>query len=121
MAILALPFPTYQPAMRVIASITKAFPAVITTTFAHQYETGMIARLNVPLGFGMVQVNQLYGPITVTNPTTFTMAINTTTFDAFATPADFPFSQQYAQVTIIGEVNETILYAEKNVLPYSAQ
>lgn len=86
MAILATQFPVYQPAMRIISSITNADPAVVTTTFNHQYQSGLIVRLNVPLGYGMQQANQLYGPIMVTGDTTFTIDIDTTFFDPLVVP-----------------------------------
>lgn len=118
--ILAQKFPVFQKAMRVISSITNANPAAVTTTFNHQYVTGMIVRLNVPNGFGMVQANQLYGPIIVTGDTTFTIDINTLNFDVFAAPSTFPLNSQYAQCTPIGELSPILSAATQNVLPYPA-
>jgi len=86
MSILAEANPVFQRAMRVISSITNANPAVVTTTFDHQYLTGLIVRLNIPKGYGMSQANQLYGPITVTGSTTFTIDIDSTLFDTFIVP-----------------------------------
>jgi len=120
MSILATPFPVYQPAMRIIASISNAFPAVVTTTFNHQYKTGTIVRLNIPLGYGMYQANQLTGEIAVTGATTFAIAIDTTLFDPFTTPSTFPETFQHAQCVPIGENNDTLKAAVFNVLPYSA-
>lgn len=120
MAILANPNPIFQPAMRIISSITNANPAAVTTTFAHQYTTGIVARLNVPNGFGMVQANQLYGDIVVTGDTTFTIDIDTTGFDIFAAPSTFPQNQQSATVTAIGEINLDSNAPERNVLPFNA-
>lgn len=120
MAILANTRPIYQPAMRIISSITNDFPALVTTTFNHQYSTGMIIRLNIPQGFGMQEANQLYGPITVTGDTTFTIDIDTTNMDPYEAPTDFPFSYQYGQTTPMAEINSTILYATRNILPYSS-
>lgn len=120
MAILAQQNPVFQPAMRIIASITKASPALVTTTFAHNYETGEILRINIPPGFGMQQANQLYAPIIVTGSTTFTIAIDTTKFDTFSAASTFPDNQQYAQVTPIGESNNQLTAAVQNVLPYGA-
>lgn len=118
MAILAQTNPTFQPAMRIIASITNTFPVVVTTTFDHNYITGETLRLNIPRGFGMQQINQQYTDIIVTGATTFTMNIDATGYDAFIIPADNPghfFTQ--AQVTPIGEVNQLLRAAVKNVLP----
>lgn len=120
MAILAQPFPVFQKAMRIISAITNANPAAVTTTFNHQYVTGMIVRLNIPNGFGMVQANQLYGAIVVTGDTTFTIDIDTTTFDVFAAPSSFPLNYQYAQCTPIGEISPLLSAATQNVLPYPA-
>lgn len=120
MAILAQQFPVYQPAMRIIASITTANPATVTTTFAHQYLTGTICRLHIPLGFGMYQANNLYAPITVTGTTTFTIDIDTTQFQPFAAPVTFPLDAQSAVVVPIGELNNQLTAAVQNVLPYTA-
>lgn len=116
MAIFANSNPIFQPAMRIIDSITNSFPAVVTTTFDHQYITGTIVRLDIPLGFGMHQANQQTGPIEVTGSTTFTIAIDTTFYDPFSAPATWPLEAQQAQVVPIGEVNETLKAATVNVL-----
>lgn len=118
MPILALPTPVFKPAMRIITNITNANPASITTSFAHGYITGLIVRLDVPLGFGMQQVNQKFGTITVTGNTTFTITIDTTQFDPFSTPAAWPYSYQSAQSVPIGEDNSILTGAVVNVLPY---
>jgi hypothetical protein len=120
MSILAQQYPVYQPAMRVISAITNANPAQVTTTFNHQYATNLIVRLNIPLGFGMQQANQLQGTITVNSPTTFLITIDTTLFSAFSTPANYPYSYQSATVVPVGEDNSTILQATNNALPYQA-
>lgn len=86
MAIWALEDPTYQPAMRIIESITNANPAVVITTFNHDYQTGLIVRLKIPVEQGMEQANNLYGDIEVINDTSFSINIDTTGFDTFSTP-----------------------------------
>lgn len=118
-------FPTYQPAMRNILSITQATQALITTTFDgtnpgnHQYQTGLIVRLLIPAGFGMVQANQLQGEITVTNPTQFTITIDTTSFDPFVVPPYQPGNNGTpAQAVPFGEDNAMLTEAVQNVLPY---
>lgn len=116
MAILAFSDPTYQPAMRIINAITNANPAAITTSFAHDYITGTIVRFVVPDGYGMKQLNKLYGVITVTGATTFTVSIDTTHFDTFVIPGSYPESYQHAQVTPIGEINSLLTGATENVL-----
>lgn len=112
------PNPIFQPAMRLIASITNAYPATVTTTFDNQYETGLIVRLDLPPAVGMQQANGLKGAITVINDTTFTIDIDTTHFDVFAIPpSPGPFDNTCAQVVPIGEVNETVYLATRNILP----
>jgi len=118
MSILAIPSPTYQPAMRIISAITNANPAAITTTFDHDYTTGMIVRLIIPKGYGMLQANELSGSITVTADDAFTINIDTVDFDTFAAPTSLPLSAQSAQVVPVGEVNELLSAATRNVLPY---
>jgi len=113
----ANPNPIYQPAMRVISAISQSFPVTITTTFAHQYITGTIVRIDIPVGLGMPQINQQTGPISVTGATTFTMPIDTTYYDAFTAPSgSFPPAFQDGQVVPIGEVNELLKAATNNVL-----
>ena len=107
----AIRFPTFQPALRLISDITNSYPAQITTTFAHQYVTGIIIRLDVPEENGMFQANQLFSDIIVTSSTTFTMNIDTTKFDHFITAGS-------AQAIPIGEVNSMLSAATRNVLPY---
>jgi hypothetical protein len=119
MAIRAQPFPVYQPAMRIISNITNEFPAVVTTTFSHQYISGTIIRLVIPLGYGMTQANQLFGEIVVTGATTFSIPIDTTTFDPFITPSTFPENTQYPQSIPFAENNGMLKAATQNVLPYS--
>jgi len=121
----AVQFPTFQRAMRNILSITQDENALVTTTFdgvnpgVHQYSTGLIVRLYVPYGFGMVRANQLEGPITVINDTQFTVPIDTTNFDAFVVPAFQPGAfGTPAQVVPIGELNSMLIEATQNILPY---
>jgi len=122
----AQPFPVFQRAMRNILTITNSAQALVTTTFdginpgAHSYNTGLILRLVIPNGFGMVLPDESYGPITVVNSTQFTIPIDTTMLDAFVVPAYEPghFGTP-AQTVPIGEVNELLTEATQNVLPYT--
>src|SRR5208282_3849876 len=115
--------PVFQRAMRNILSITQDINALVTTTFDgvnpgnHQYSTGLIARLYVPNGFGMVQANALEGTISVVNDTQFTITIDTTTFDAFVIPTYTPgkFGTP-AQVVPVGEENSILTEATQNIL-----
>lgn len=117
----AYPLPTFQRAMRLVTNITQAEEAVVTTSFAHQYETGDIVRLYVPKGWGMIQANKLQGEIIVINSTTFSISINTLLFDAFVTPPDpSPLVNGVPQAVPVGENNRKLTSATQNVLPYVA-
>lgn len=116
MAILATESPTFQLAMRIVNNITQANPAVVTTSFDHDYVTGAIVRLYVPLGYGMVQANEKKGAITVLTPTTFEINLDTTQFDPFAAPSSSPEDKQFSQVVPVGEINSILTAATQNVL-----
>lgn len=116
----AITNPTFQPAMRLISAISQSNPAQVTTTFAHQYVSGTIVRLDIPSADGMEELAGTIWPITVTSATTFTIPVNSTTFSAFAIPESPPFHENTcAQVVPIGEINSTLAAATRNVLPYS--
>ncbi len=105
----AYPDPVFGPAMRLIASITNADPAQVTTTFDHDYIDGTIVRFDIPPACGMEQINQMTSPILVTGTTTFTIAIDTSQFGPFAVPSGLgPFIDVCPQVIPIGEINETL-------------
>jgi hypothetical protein len=66
----------------------------------------------------MQQADQLFGPIAVTSPTTFTLPYDSSHFDAFSIPMGAPPAVNIcAQVVPIGEVNETLQSATVNILP----
>jgi len=108
--------PVYQPAMRLISNITNANPAVITTTFAHNYIDGEIVRLWVPDGNGMTEVDQLFADIVVLSPTTFAFNLDTTYFTPFVYPGNNDAMAPMS--TPVGEVTATLKAATTNVLPY---
>lgn len=137
MSIEVIAYPTYQPAMRIITSITNAYPALVTTgeinypggvetitSFDHQYVDGMIIRLMIPLSYGMSQANLKSGTITVISSSTFTIDIDTTLFDPFVIPTPFALidgslaQRQYAQSVPFAEENDMLTAAVRNVLPY---
>ena len=108
--------PRYQRAMRIITGLTNGTPAVVTTSFDHNYSSGLIVRLYIPKGYGMLQANHLVGTITVTDETSFTIDIDTTAFDSFTMPTGDPwYINSYAQVVPIGEENSSLLQATRNV------
>ena len=117
--IFAIEFPTYLPAMRIITAITNANPALVTTSFAHNYVTGEIVRMSVPYEhgdypWGMNEIDGMQGTIAVINATQFNIDIDTTLFEPFVTPAGSPTQRPY--VVPIGEINSTLAAAVRNVL-----
>lgn len=111
----AIKEPQYQPAMRLVTAITKSHQAAVTTSFAHDYLTGLIVRLYVPQWYGMVQMDQQWGAITVTGTTTFTIDIDSTDFDAFSAPGALWYANARALVVPVGEVNSSLIQAVRNV------
>lgn len=114
--IFALTNPVYQPAMRIVAAITNAANAQITTTFAHNYATGLVVRLYIAPTDGMQQMSQQVGTIlTVPSPTTFTVDINSINFEPFSI-VNPPHKNKYSTVVPVGEINSILTQATKNVL-----
>ena len=116
--------PVYRPSTMDIYSITNANPATVVTTFDgivpgnHNYSSGLIVRLIIPKNWGMAQANQLQGTITVLSSSSFLIDIDTTTFDVFSAPSLQPgFNYTAAQVIPVGETNDQLAQAVKNILP----
>jgi len=92
-------------------------PAVITTSFDHGYSSGTIIKIKIPFVCGMEGIDGYSGVITVTGTDTFTVDVDSTNFNAFAIPAaPVPvWADTCAQVIPIGEVNDMITGATRNV------
>lgn len=99
----------FTPGRRIVANITAADPAVVTTLVDHGYSTGDIVRLSVPAGCGMTSMNSREARITVLTASTFSLNIDSTAFGAFAfpLPAAVPFTP--AVVTPVGEITASLL------------
>jgi len=109
--------PVFKPAMRLIIAITNTNPTQVTTSFVHSYITGTIVRLDIPLACGMQQISGQFGPITVNSTTTFTIPIDSTSFDTFSIPINpVPSTNTCAMVIPIGELNSQLTAALQNVL-----
>lgn len=120
MPILAQQFPVYQPAMRIIGYLNSFNDLTrVVTTFPHQYETGLIVRLNLPPGYMPQGLNQQVGTIVeIIDATSFRVNIDSSQMENWFIPVEFPQNQQSAQVTPVGEVSSDTYLATKNVLPY---
>lgn len=110
--------PTFNQPMRFISAITNGFPASVTTTQNHLYTTKATIRIDIPRYFGMQQINQQFGEIIVTSPTTFTIDIDTTSYDPFFIPSTYPANAQQAQAVPFAENNSTLVAAIQNTLPH---
>lgn len=110
--VIAIQYPMYQLAMRVVTAITNDFPALVTTSFAHNYTDGAYVRLDVPFNYGMTQISGLFGSIVVTGATTFSIDIDTRLMDVFLVPSPII---QYAQAVPIGDIPSTLRGASFNV------
>jgi hypothetical protein len=104
----------FYPKSRVIANITQAAAAVVTTLVDHSYQSGQKVRMIIPDGCGMTELNGLIGVVTVLNASTFSINIDTTGFTAFVfrLPAAVPFT--HAQVVPVGDANYTLTGATVN-------
>lgn len=105
----------------IISAITQANPCVVTTAADHGYSTGFQVRVSFPFpyskSFGMYQINGLSGVITVLSPTTFSMPIDTTGFDAFVVGTTL----QNAQIIPIGQMVNTDLNDSQQTNPTNPQ
>jgi len=100
---------TFSPVRIPISNVTQANPGVVTTSANHNLTTGQVVRVNVPSGWGMVELNKTLSIITVLSPTTFSMQksqtppfainIDTSHFAAFTTPST---PQMTAEILPVG-------------------
>jgi len=93
----------WYPKKRVIANITQASPAVVTTLVDHAYTTGQLVRMSIPSTNGMVELDGQLVTVTNINASTFSIAVDTTGYTAFnfPLPAISPYTP--AQVLPVGE------------------
>lgn len=119
MAVFPLVTPIFQPAIRAITAITTStaqdtMTVQVTTSVDHLYQTGLVVRLIIPEQYQAIQFNNLFGQITVTGATTFTLAFATFAYDPFVVPVS---PTQTAQVIPLAENVLLLNSAVQNVLP----
>lgn len=99
---------SFSPDRIAISDISKANPGVVTTSSNHNLTTGQVVRLNVPLNYGMVELNKLQCSVTVLSNTTFSIQytqvpynqdVDTRTYSTFTVPSNPSFT---AEVLPIG-------------------
>lgn len=96
------------PTLRYITKITTGTSTVITLSVTHGYQVGQTVRFVVPAAFGMIELDGLQGTITAVNTTTtsgntITVNIDSSTFTAFAIPANGSAAFTWAQVIPVGD------------------
>lgn len=109
------PYPgiaNFIPKERIVVGITNTYPAIVTTSVPHLYQNNNIIRIDVPLGYGMQEINTLFGNTTVLSPNTFFIDIDARSFAPFTIPAG---AQQQAQCVPFAEINAVIYNATLNI------
>lgn len=96
----------FVPKAFLITNVTNELRANVTTNVDHDYFTGQVVRIIVPLAYGM-NLNYVQTTITVTGSNTFQTEIDTTGQPAFVTPT-FPPAFTAAQVTPISGVEDNL-------------
>lgn len=100
----------FVPNRQQVSSITRANPAVVTTTQSHGYLSGLFIRFYFPINFGMTQVNGNVYEITVLSPTTFSIPVDSTNFDSFSILS----TSQVPEVIPVAENALSLAQAERN-------
>jgi hypothetical protein len=109
----------WAPCSNLIAAVTQALPAQVTTNTPHNYVSGTVVRLVITPNHGMPQLNGQFAPITVTGATTFTVPIDTTNYVPFSIPVSVApgSSTTCSQVVPMGELTSQLTAAIHNTLP----
>lgn len=105
---------SWYPVAATIANITNASPGVVTTTGNHGYLDGLYVRLNIS-GFGMSQVNGNVYLIKVLSPTTFSIGIDTTSFEPFVPTSSNSISAITNANPVVVTVGANNFYAGQKV------
>lgn len=100
----------FTPSSNTITAITQANPGVVTTATAHNYVTGSLVEIFMPLNVGMNQLNNAVVKITVVDSTSFSIGIDTTSFDAFSISS----TAQVPQVIPIGNISPGLIQSTDN-------
>ena len=101
----------WLPTAQEISNISQANPCVVTTTNNHNFQEGIYVRIFLPSpNFGMQPLNQQIFPATILSPTTFSIPVDTRTFNPFVS-----VSGQSAQALPSGEGSLTLENAITNI------
>jgi hypothetical protein len=103
-----LPPSPVVPGMLLISAITNSNPMIVTIvdSIYNTYVVGQLVCLTVPPKYGMFQANELTAKIIAISGDNFSLNVNSTNFDAFATPAvTIPPASQPASIAPAGSKN----------------
>ncbi len=102
---------------KTISSITQAYPMVVTTTTDHHYVAGMRVRFNIPVMFGMVQLNGVESQVLSITNNTLTVNVDSSNFGLFAYPSPLP--EAYTPPVVVP--NSSGPYLPPLLLPFGNQ
>lgn len=103
--------------VQTIASITQAYPMVVTTANDHGYVAGMMVRFLIPIAFGMVELNARDGQVIAVTNNSLTVNLDSTSFTPFAYPSPLPGA--YTNPSVIP--NSSGPYLPPQPLPFGNQ
>lgn len=103
--------------VQTIASITNAYPMVVTTVNNHHYVAGMNVTFLIPTQFGMTQLNGLNVQVLIASTNSLTIDLDSTNFSVFSYPSPLPSA--YTNPSIIP--NSSGRYLPPLPLPYGNQ
>lgn len=116
----------FFPNQKAIMAISQSYPVVITTYTNHNFIDGLVVRIVIPgvtpthpfvgpiSDRGMPQINGMVAQVTVLTPTTFSLPIDSTSFDPYI-PCFAPKDDEVlGQVIPIAENALTFTSAIKN-------
>lgn len=103
---------------RDIASITNAYPMVVTTTVDHGYVAGMMVSFLIPIQYGMGELNgSNLQVVTILDATSVAIDFNSSQLTTFAYPSPLPSA--YTPASIVP--NSSGPYLPPLPLPYGNQ
>jgi len=81
----------FIPSTLIITAISQSYPMNVTCTVpvtgANTYIPGQVVIFKIPYLYGMQQLNNMQGQITLINGLVFTININSSNFDSFSVPS----------------------------------
>lgn len=109
--------PLFYPRRFILANVSAATSAVVTTNIPHGYVVGQLVRFSIPAVCGMTQLDGLTGTVTsITSTTIFVVNIDTSAFTAFTFPTVAQQPSLYPEVIPVGEDTATAISSAVDIL-----